>query len=157
MKKIVVLMLAASAVLFNPGYGTAEKTGFVQSDSPSRMQFQEELHKANQIRFERLEIKQDILQKKDELLQLRAHRIADKKGAGLTDVRKQMKEIRSDLIQLQKKSATAKKEFKAAMKKKNHAEAKQKMDSWLLVQEEINAKLKEKVKLMDLMIVKLKS
>ncbi|MFC7371656.1 hypothetical protein ACFQPF_08200 [Fictibacillus iocasae] len=152
MKKCIALVVGAVVLCSQPGLSMAEgKAGLQQP------WFQEELHTANKIRFERQEIKQDILQKKDELLQLRAHRTAAKQAAALTEERKQLKELRTDLMDLQKKSAQTRKEFKVALREQDHAAAKQKMASWLQVQQEINVKMKEKVKLMDAMIVKLKS
>ncbi|MDR7073956.1 hypothetical protein [Fictibacillus barbaricus] len=114
--------------------------------------FQENVHKANQLKIEQLELKKQIVQKRDQLFDLHMKvnkNEASNKNNERSAFRQDMKQIHQDLRALRKESHETKKAMREAMKAKNMKLVSEKIQQSLAINEKINNKLKEKVAKLD--------
>ena len=114
--------------------------------------FQENVHKANQLKIEQLELKKQIVQKRDKLfdLHMKANKSeASNKNNGRSAFRQDMKQIHQDLRALRKESHETRKAMREAMKAKDMKLVSEKIQQSLAINEKINNKLKEKVAKLD--------
>ncbi|MCM3720085.1 hypothetical protein [Fictibacillus phosphorivorans] len=117
--------------------------------------FEAEVHKANELKIKRLEIKKEIVQKKDQLFSL--HIKAAESGTEKTRSEKKviwqnMKQIHKDLRTLRKEAHQTKRAMHEAMRADDERLAKEKMSQWININEKINQKLSEKSQKLDEMI-----
>ncbi|MFD1359425.1 hypothetical protein ACFQ4X_15990 [Fictibacillus halophilus] len=114
--------------------------------------FEAEVHKANDLKIERLEIKKEIVQKKDKLfsLHVKAAEGGNKeKRSGNKAIWQDMKKIHEDLKALKQEAHNTKKSMHEAMRADDEKLAKEKMIQWLSINEKINNKLSEKSQKLD--------
>ena len=118
-------------------------------------EFQEELHKRNDAKIERLELQQQIVEKKDQLLDLT---LAASKGdnieklSELKEVKEQIQAVNNDIKDLHKLIKVEKTEFKKLVKNKKIDLAHNQANQLLSLGEKVNEKLQDKVELLDEMI-----
>jgi hypothetical protein len=114
--------------------------------------FEAEVHKANELKIERLEIKKEIVQKKDKLFSLHvkaAEGDNKEKRSGNKAIWQEMKQIHKDLKALNQEAHNTKKSMHEAMRADDEKLAKEKMTQWLSINEKINNKLSEKSQKLD--------
>ncbi|WNB92203.1 hypothetical protein [Bacillus sp. NEB1478] len=159
MKKLIVLAIAFAMVTGGTVIVSAQTEQNVKIAAEKKEMkfktienFQENIHKANQLKIEQLELKKQIVQKKDKLFDL--HMKENKSGAlnkknGKAAFRQDMKQIHEDLRALRKESHETRKAMREAMKAKDTKLVSEKIEQSLVINEKINNKLKEKVAKLD--------
>jgi TolA-binding protein len=159
MKKLLPLALAFSimatgAVTVSAGETENEQPAAEKREHHLRLMrnFEDEIHKANALKIERLELQKQILQQKDKLFDLHV-KTAEKGSKEKRSEKKtnwqDMKKIHQDLKALKKQAHDTKKAMHEAMKADNEKLAKEKMAQWLNINERINSKLAEKSAKLD--------
>ncbi|WP_274654717.1 hypothetical protein [Paenibacillus humicola] len=172
MKKRIALLIAcmltlgAGSAFAEAGNGTpaagsriaaAVSAGHIRSGALLQ-QFQDELHKIDALRVERLDLKSQIVQKRDKLidLTLAARKSGDKaalqKAAG---IRKQITALNGTIKPLLSQMKNERKQLREAVKARDKQAAKSAFDHILATFGQINDKLKEKSGLYDQMIAAL--
>lgn len=118
-------------------------------------EFQEELHSRNEAKIERLELHQQIIEKKDQLLDLTlAASKSDNKEmvSELKEVKKQIQAVNNDLKDLHKLIKVEKNEFNKLVKHEEIDLAHKQANQMLSLGEKVNEKLRDKVELLDELI-----
>lgn len=166
MKKFIPLALAFSVLTSGVVTVSAANQEKVQVEARDKghhfrhmKKFEEQVHKANALKIERLEIQKEILQKKDKLFT--QHIKAEEKGTqekrtGNKANWQDMKKIHQELRALQREAHETKKAMHEAMKADNEKLALEKMNQWLSINEKINSKLGEKSAKLDETLAKYK-
>lgn len=119
-------------------------------------QFKDQIHQVNQLREERLDLKKQAVEKKDQLLDLV---IAAKQGGNKEDmkqakeVKKQLKALNGDMKTLLQEGKEERKALKEALKS---GEGSEQFSKLITTQQNINGKMKEKLAELDKMIEVLK-
>ncbi|MEO2076863.1 MAG: hypothetical protein ABGX20_15950 [Bacillus sp. (in: firmicutes)] len=114
--------------------------------------YQAQIHQVNQLRKERLDLKKQMVDKKDQLIDLF---LAAKKNENKEDLKqakelkKQLKTKNSELKSLVTKSRDERKTLKEAVKA---GDASEQFTKVIAAQQQINNKMKEQVALLDQMI-----
>lgn len=162
MKKIILAALALALVSGGSVTVFAQKADNVQVVEEKKehhfrhmKNFEAEVHKANELKIERLEIKKEIVQKKDKLFGLHVKAAEDRnkeKRSGKKAIWQDMKQIHQDLRALKQEAHQTKKSMHEAMQADDEKLAKEKMKQWLSINEKINNKLTEKSQKLDEMI-----
>jgi hypothetical protein len=162
MKQLIAVMIAFVIAISGAADTSAEKAADpmvknmkMENHYRHLKNFQENIHKANNLKIKRLEIKKEIVQKKDKLFEL--HMLTAESGdkSKRTEVhksRRDLKQINSDLRKLCVEARDMKTSMHEAMRGKNEKLAKEKMTHWLSLQEKINSKLSEKSAQLDKVI-----
>lgn len=144
-----------SAPPVNESMMDGEETAFHTQKLDVLKEFQDELHKINALRVERLGLKTQIVQKQDQILDLiiKARENGDKEALKqAAEVRKQLQKVNAELKGLWKKLAVEKKAFKQAVKDGSNGQAQTHIDRAIAIFGEINGKLGQKAGLLDQMI-----
>ncbi|KRE30032.1 hypothetical protein [Paenibacillus sp. Soil522] len=132
-----------------------EETAFHTQKLDVLKEFQDELHKINALRVERLGLKTQIVQKQDQILDLtiEARENGDKEALKqAAEVRKQLHKVNAELKVLWKKVAAEKKAFEKAVKDGSDERAQKHIDNTIVLFGKINGKLGQKIGLLDQMI-----
>ncbi|ANX14267.1 hypothetical protein ABE41_019815 [Fictibacillus arsenicus] len=159
MKKILPAALAFALLSSGSVTVFAQQADNVQAVKEKRehhfrhmKNFEAEVHKANELKIERLEIKKEIVEKKDKLfsLHVKAAEGGNKeKRSGNEAIWQDMKQIHKDLKALNQEAHNTKKSMHEAMRADDEKLAKEKMTQWLSINEKINNKLSEKSQKLD--------
>lgn len=159
MKKLIPAALAFTLISSGVVTVSAQKADNVQAATEKRehhfrqmKNFEDEVHKANALKMERLEIQKEIVQQKDKLFDLHvkaAESGSKEERSGKKAIRKDMKKIHQDLKALRKEAHETKKSMHEAMRADDEKLAKEKMTRWLSINEKINSKLLEKSQKLD--------
>jgi hypothetical protein len=159
MKKVIHAVLAfalisSGAVTVSAQTSDKEKAATEKREHHFRhmRNFEEQVHKANALKIERLEIRKEIVQKKDKLFDLHVKAAEDSKKdkrSGKKAIWKDMKKIHQDLKVLKREAHETKKSMHEAMRADDEKLAKERMTEWLSINEKINNKLSEKSQKLD--------
>ncbi|MBI0577834.1 hypothetical protein IEC97_10705 [Neobacillus cucumis] len=117
-----------------------------------RAQYTDQIHQMKKLRAERLDLKKQWVEKKDQLMDyvLAAKQNREKdKLKQVRDVKKQLKAIHSDIKPLMKDARAERKELKAAVRK---GDAKAQFAKLISTQQQINEKMKAEVAELNKMI-----
>lgn len=164
MKKFIPLALAFSVLTSGAITVSAANQEKIQVESHKRGQhfkqmknFQEQVHKANALKIERLEIQKEIVKKKDQLFDMHVkageQKVKEKRSANKAGWQ-EMKQIHQELRTLQNQAHDTKKEMHEALRANNEKLALEKMNQWLSLNEKINKKLSEKSRKLDEVLAK---
>ncbi|MBD7965808.1 hypothetical protein [Fictibacillus norfolkensis] len=164
MKKFIPLALAFSVLTSGAITVSAANQEKIQVESHKRGQhfkrmknFQEQVHKANALKIERLEIQKEIVKKKDQLFDMHVkageQKVKEKRSANKASWQ-EMKQIHQDLRTLQSQAHETKKAMHEALRANNEKLALEKMNQWLSLNEKINNKLSEKSAKLDEVLAK---
>ncbi|MGG1679356.1 hypothetical protein ACIFOT_27075 [Neobacillus sp. NRS-1170] len=119
-------------------------------------QFKDQIHQVNQLREDRLDLKKQMIEKRDQLLDLV---VAAKQSGNKEDmkqakeVKQQLKSLNSDMKTLIQEGRDERKALKEALK---NGEGSEQFDKLTATQQKINEKMKEKLAELDKMIEILK-
>lgn len=165
MKKKLMLLLMCSMVL---GAGSAFAQTPAGSANPSSTkaaapvkklqmlkEFQDELHTLNGLRETRLETKDEIVHKQDQLVDLTLAAKENKDKEALkqaAEVRKQVKATHQEINGLYDSLRTELKAFRQAVKVRDQAQAQTHIDSAITIMGQVNAKLASEASLYDQII-----
>lgn len=159
MKLIIPAALAFALIYCGMTTVSAEKIDNIQAAEEHKgnhfrhmKNFEEQVHKANALKIERLEIKKEIVQKKDKLFDLHvkaAENGTKENRSGKKAIWQDMKKIHQDLRALKNEEHDTKKSMHEAMRAEDEKTAKEKMTQWLAINEKINSKLAEKSAKLD--------
>ena len=117
-----------------------------------RAKYTDQIHQMNKLRAERLDLKKQSVEKKDQLMDLvlAAKQSQDKdRLKKVREVKKQLKAIHSDIKLLMKDARAERKELKAAVRK---GDAKAQFAKLISTQQQINEKMKAEVAELNKMI-----
>jgi thiamine kinase-like enzyme len=160
MKKLMPLALAFSVLtggVVTVSAAQAENVQTVKEKKGYRhfrhmKNFEAQVHKANALKVEQLEIQKQIVQQKDKLFDIHV-KAAENGKQEKRDEKKvnwqSMKKIHQELRALHKEAHETKKSMHEAMKADNEKLALEKMNQWLSINEKINSKLVEKSAKLD--------
>ncbi|MED1468503.1 hypothetical protein [Bacillus salipaludis] len=117
-----------------------------------RAQYTDQIHQLNKLRAERLNLKKQLVEKKDQLMDLvlAAKQNRDKdKLKQVREAKNQLKALHSDIKPLMKDARAERKELKAAVKK---GDAKAQFVKLISTQQQINEKMKAELAELNKMI-----
>ncbi|MGG3564741.1 hypothetical protein ABES03_24395 [Neobacillus rhizosphaerae] len=117
--------------------------------------YQEQIHQVNQLREERLDLKKQMVEKKDQLVDLF---LAAKKSGNkeaLKQVKESKKQLKSKNGELKALLTKGKDERKALKEAVKAGDATEQFDKVIAAQQQVNDKLKEQLTLLDQMIANL--
>lgn len=159
MKKIIPAALAFALLSSGSVTVFAQQAENVQTVKEKRehhfrhmKNFEAEVHKANELKIERLEIKKEIVQKKDKLFSLHVKAAEggnEEKRSGKKAIWQDMRQIHKELKALKQEAHKTKESMHEAMQADDEKLAKEKMTQWLSINEKINKKLSEKSQKLD--------
>jgi hypothetical protein len=166
MKKIITMLLVGLMVLSSFSFVFAEEanTSVVENSLEEAQilkklnlmkEFTEEIHQINALRVEKNQLQIQVVEKKDKLVDLRmtAMEIGDKEA--LTEVKEKRKEVQvinDEIRALHQQVTTTKTTFKEAVKNDDIETATLEMGKLINIHTSINAKIKEKTLLLDMII-----
>ncbi|MBN3553725.1 hypothetical protein JYA63_05585 [Fictibacillus nanhaiensis] len=164
MKKFIPLALAFSVLTSGAVTVSAANQEKIQVEAHKRGQhfkqmknFEEQVHKANALKIERLEIQKEIVKKKDQLFDLHVKagekNVKEKRSSHKAGWQ-EMNQIHQELRTLQSQAHETKKAMHDAFRANNEKLALEKMNQWLSLNEKINNKLNEKSAKLDEVLAK---
>ncbi|WP_413306857.1 hypothetical protein AA0X95_06540 [Bacillus sp. 1P10SD] len=118
--------------------------------------YQEQIHQVNQLREERLDLKKQMVEKKDQLIDLflTAKKSGNKEALKqVKESKKQLKTKNGELKALLTKGKDERKALKEAVKA---GDATEQFNKVIAVQKQVNEKMKEQLALLDQMLASLK-
>ncbi|WP_123042634.1 hypothetical protein [Cohnella candidum] len=165
MKKKLMLLLMCSMVLgagsafAQTPAGTANPSSIKAAAPVKKLQvlkeFQDELHTLNGLRETRLETKDGIVHKQDQLVDLTLAAKENKDKEALiqaADIRKQIRATHQEIKGLYDSFRTEAKAFRQAVKDRDQAQAQTHIDSAIMILGQVNAKLATEASLYDQVI-----
>lgn len=151
-----VYRIQSASAAENPPAKVEAKADHVGKKLEILSQFKDQIHQVNQLREERLDLKKQAVEKRDQLLDLV---IAAKQSGNKEDmkqakeVKQQLKSINTDMKALSQEGRNERKALKDALKK---GEGSEEFTKLIATQKDINGKMKEKLAELDKMIEVLK-
>ena len=160
MKKLFVLLLAGLVLMSFTGAVFAEESGDLPPDSKGRGQvkseilkeFQDETHSINALKIDKLNLKIEVVQKQDVILDLDL----SARDAGNTDalqeakeVRKEVKELNKEIKDVQVQVAAERKAFREEVRNGEMDTAREHINEIISLKETINEKMTDKIDLLN--------
>lgn len=155
---LLVLSIAGAAFAADPQLPGTDPQGVLEHKRArldKLAEFQGEIHRINDLRIERLQLRIQVIEKHDKILDLLIEAREENNLEALKEareVRQQIKEINREIASLHQQAAGERKAFREAVKEGNIDKARTHLNNVIDLLKKINSNIEEKIDLLDKII-----